>query len=94
MANVVNKNKFNPVNAEYLTQALSVKTAKELPYSWTFGDLYFIHVQIVFLKTLDQLVQSRQRVIGDAFYPFVYRLGALERTIWFSFNSVGKSVQE
>ena len=38
MANVVNKNKFNPVNAEYLTQALSVKTAKELPYHWTFGD--------------------------------------------------------
>ena len=28
MANVVNKNKFNPVNAEYLTQALSVKAAK------------------------------------------------------------------
>ena len=38
MANVVNKNKFNPVNAEYLTQALSVKAAKELPYHWTYGD--------------------------------------------------------
>ena len=38
MANVINKNKLNPVNAEYLTQALSVKAAKELPYSWTFGD--------------------------------------------------------
>ena len=38
MANVINKNKFNPVNAEYLTQALSVKAAKELPYHWTYGD--------------------------------------------------------
>jgi len=38
MANVINKNKLNPVNAECLTQALSIKTAKELPYHWTFGD--------------------------------------------------------
>ena len=35
MANVVNKNKFNPDNAEYLTQALSVTTAKGV-----FGGIY------------------------------------------------------
>ena len=38
MANVVNKSEFNPVNAEHLAQALSVKAAKEPPYHWTFGD--------------------------------------------------------
>ena len=30
--------KFNPVNAEYLSNCLSVKTPKELPYHWSFGD--------------------------------------------------------